>query len=321
MRLVTTLLLATTPALAGSLDDLDAVSGWGEVSWGDPAPEGLELTEDRGDIQVYDLDGGHTWGDLAVRDVRLFFDEDRLYRIEWRALGREARSSLHEAYGRSSSQGLGTKEWKGDDVWLYSERSLAGRLDRAVFEWKKLDAPDPTKGTVAWLDVKEGFRGSTWGSAPPEEGLVLVDRDEDSAYYTREGESMKVGQYPLDAVVYAYWRDQLYAVALTTRDEAAATGILEVLREEYGDGETDAENERGDALSQLQSLVGLDRTAETPSEGLVEWNGDVLSLSWEKDGETGRATVVYIHNALDAKRAEAAGEEPETEGPSAAEEL
>lgn len=88
-------------------------------------------------------------------------------------------------------------------------------------------------GNSGDLDRKKGWRELEWGSAPPTE-MVRVGGLGGMKVYRRGNDTMAVGDYEIDDLLYVYAKDQLYSVMIRTTSADAAAGLLEALGEAYG---------------------------------------------------------------------------------------
>jgi hypothetical protein len=93
---------------------------------------------------------------------------------------------------------------------------------------------DPSPGSLAHLDFKNGFRDLTFGD-PPTEEMQLVE-DGTSKYYRRPGDDRMIGNAHLHEIAYAFYHDQFSSVILQTKGIVNSRALLSVLRQAYGPG-------------------------------------------------------------------------------------
>jgi hypothetical protein len=92
---------------------------------------------------------------------------------------------------------------------------------------------EPSQGSLAYLDHKNGFRDLKFGD-PPRAEMVLKEESGDSKYYARPTDDLSIGGAHLSQLVYGFYKNRLQVVRMTTKGIVNAQALLEVLRQAYG---------------------------------------------------------------------------------------
>jgi hypothetical protein len=71
---------------------------------------------------------------------------------------------------------------------------------------------DPSPGSVAYLDFKNGFRDLKFGD-PPTENMVIVEDAGESKYYRRTGDDLTIGGARLSSLDYGFYKNRGSCVA------------------------------------------------------------------------------------------------------------
>jgi hypothetical protein len=90
---------------------------------------------------------------------------------------------------------------------------------------------------LSW--AQEEFRGIKWGiniselkDMIPEE--TIQKPGPDIKYYTRKGEENKIGDIPINKIIYAFYKDQFWAVTINFDDYSNYQSLLAGLSSKYG---------------------------------------------------------------------------------------
>ncbi|MGZ3523324.1 MAG: hypothetical protein ACXU9L_00880 [Thermodesulfobacteriota bacterium] len=123
----------------------------------------------------------------------------------------------------------------------------------------------------------DGFGGITWGTPFSEvkSDLVELRSTNDPAepsvkikiYYTKKGDSLKMGAAQLDQIEYVFWRRKFAEVRISTSGPENFNGLKQVLFERYGT---------------------VDK-----SQGAYSWDGSVTRITLRYDEPT-RTTLLSI---------------------------
>jgi hypothetical protein len=85
-----------------------------------------------------------------------------------------------------------------------------------------------------------GFRNLRWAIARstfgPLKEMKPTAGQREISEYVRENEDLKMGEARLDSIVYAFWRDQLYALAIWTRGQANYLALRKEVFNRFGVG-------------------------------------------------------------------------------------
>ena len=152
----------------------------------------------------------------------------------------------------------------------YTSHSAAGKSSPAPVE--------PSPGSLAYLDFKNGFRDLTFGDPYPQT-MRLIEDDGETKYYTRAGDDLTIGGSTVQRIVYGFYQGRFYAVLIETDGYANSRALLEVLREAYGPGT------RPNRL--------MERYA---------WHGTRVWLTYEEHPRSHEATVIYTSIPLSDER-------------------
>lgn len=140
---------------------------------------------------------------------------------------------------------------------------------------------DPSPGSLAYLDFKNGFRDVKFGD-PPTKDMVLIEDSGESKFYSRAGESYVMGQADVEHIRYGFYKHRLYAVIVRTNGYSNSRLLLEVLRQAYGPGRPN------------------------PFMNGYSWHGSLVGLSYEEHSKTHNAAIVFFSVSLaNEKEAEA----------------
>jgi hypothetical protein len=102
-------------------------------------------------------------------------------------------------------------------------------------ESTRLTPTEPSPGSLAYLDFKNGFRDLTFG-APPTSDMVLKETDGDTKYYTRPQDDLILGGAQLQRIIYGFYKDRFDWLLLETKGLGNSRAMLDVVRQTYGPG-------------------------------------------------------------------------------------
>jgi hypothetical protein len=94
---------------------------------------------------------------------------------------------------------------------------------------------EPSPGSLAYLDFKNGFRDLKFGDSPTND-MVLKEDGGDSKYYFRPRDELTIGRAHMDRLVYGFYKNRLAAVLINTKGLWNSRALLDVLRQAYGYG-------------------------------------------------------------------------------------
>jgi hypothetical protein len=94
---------------------------------------------------------------------------------------------------------------------------------------------EPSPGSLAYLDFRNGFRDLKFGD-PPAADMRLVEDHGETTYYTRPGDDLRIGNSQLNRIAYGFYRGRFYTALLSTEGLTNSRALLEVLRQAYGRG-------------------------------------------------------------------------------------
>jgi hypothetical protein len=129
-----------------------------------------------------------------------------------------------------------------------------------------------------------GFRGIEWGADLGKlSGMSIFAEDGDLKFYVRSDDRMKLGDVPLEKLIYGFYKGRFYNVMMYVSSQASFARVQEVLSRQYG--------------APYQP---------TQSEKKYFWDdGNVSVLStYDDDSNTGR--ISYIFKPIDSEMSESA---------------
>jgi hypothetical protein len=95
------------------------------------------------------------------------------------------------------------------------------------------------KGSLAYLDAKNGFRGVPFGTQRP----AVVRRlhlepftDGKGVLYRSTNEKLALGSVPLTDIRYRFLKDKFFEVTLIAHDASSSPSLLDVLEAAFGPG-------------------------------------------------------------------------------------
>jgi hypothetical protein len=94
---------------------------------------------------------------------------------------------------------------------------------------------NPSPGSLAYLDARNGFRDLTFGD-PPQQGMRVVEDHGDTKYYTRPSDDLTIGGAKIKEISYGFYKGRLYSVLIETEGLLNSRALLEVLQQAYGTG-------------------------------------------------------------------------------------
>jgi hypothetical protein len=94
---------------------------------------------------------------------------------------------------------------------------------------------EPSPGSLAYLDARNGFRDLKFGD-PPLQGMRLVEDHGDMKYYTQPSDDLTIGNAKIKEISYGFYKGRLSTVLLQTDGLINSRALLEVLRQAYGSG-------------------------------------------------------------------------------------
>jgi hypothetical protein len=94
---------------------------------------------------------------------------------------------------------------------------------------------EPSPGSLAYLDFKNGFRDLTFGD-PPTSNMVLKEEHGDDKFYTRPQDDLTLGGSQLQRIIYGFYKDRFYWLLLETKGLVNSHAMLDVIRQTYGPG-------------------------------------------------------------------------------------
>jgi hypothetical protein len=109
------------------------------------------------------------------------------------------------------------------------------RIEAQTRMTSRLDSGDPSPGSLAYLDFRNGFRDLKFSDSPPQ-GMRVVEDHGDTTYYTRPSDDLTIGDARIKEMTYGFYKGQLYSVLLQTEGLINSHALLEVLRQAYGSG-------------------------------------------------------------------------------------
>jgi hypothetical protein len=102
---------------------------------------------------------------------------------------------------------------------------------------KPTPAPvEPSPGSLAYLDFKNGFRDLKFGD-PPAADMVLKEDSGDSKFYVRPQDELGIGGATVNRIAYGFYKERLSSILIETKGLTNSRGLLDVLRQAYGIGE------------------------------------------------------------------------------------
>lgn len=88
-------------------------------------------------------------------------------------------------------------------------------------------------GAGAFQNEPDGFRDFKWGDEPSAE-LTGKIPDRDMSFYKRQSDRMEIGGARLESILYAFYKDRLYAVVLTPATQSDGAALLLALEAQFG---------------------------------------------------------------------------------------
>jgi len=89
------------------------------------------------------------------------------------------------------------------------------------------------------IDARFGFRDIKLESDLNQlksKQLLKIEDDGPKKYYKSKVEDLKLGDYHLKSVTYGFYKGQLMTINIETKGLSNSTGLLNILRESYGNG-------------------------------------------------------------------------------------
>ena len=121
------------------------------------------------------------------------------------------------------------------------------------------------------------FRGLTWGQSLQDlSGFTLIAEDGDLKFHERADERMKLGDVPLEKVVYGFHKGRFYSVMMYFTSEDNFARSKEVLSRQYGEPYQPA-----------------------PSEKKYYWDDNDLSVLLTLDDASGTGRVTYVFKPIE----------------------
>jgi hypothetical protein len=94
-------------------------------------------------------------------------------------------------------------------------------------------------GHVHYLDFKNGFRGTKFGSPSSAIPGLSLNRDQGAMkIYQKSGETLSIGDCQLDKILYHFVDDKLMGVSLFPKDTDDGKALLQVFEIAFGSGAT-----------------------------------------------------------------------------------
>jgi len=132
--------------------------------------------------------------------------------------------------------------------------------------------------SVAALDEKYGFRNvtleadiSSFNDLVPFE----VEESDGMKLFTRSNDELNIGEYDIEPIVYAFYKDKLLSILIMTKGYSNSRGVLEVLRTQYGNG--------------YQENRYIDK---------YTWSGKRAALVYSENSITNDATITLLSRSL-----------------------
>jgi hypothetical protein len=111
-------------------------------------------------------------------------------------------------------------------------RMTTGQLDMAETQRAPVD---PSPGSLAYLDFRNGFRDLKFGD-PPTQNMTVFEEGGDTKFYRRSSDDLTIGNANIKEISYGFYKGRLYSVLLQTGGLINSRALLAVLREAYGPG-------------------------------------------------------------------------------------
>ena len=104
----------------------------------------------------------------------------------------------------------------------------------SAFAQDPMYAPTPSEKN---LDTKYGFRDAKLETDLSQfSDLELVDEQGQTKFYTRASDELSVGEYAIEQIIYAFYKNKLQLISIRTKGSHNSRGLLQVLRSQYGYG-------------------------------------------------------------------------------------
>jgi hypothetical protein len=100
----------------------------------------------------------------------------------------------------------------------------------------RLPPVEPSPGSLAYLDFKNGFRDLKFHD-PPTPDMVLTEDTGDLKMYVRPNDELGIGEATAKRIDYFFYKGRLSTVHFATKGFTNSRNVLEVLRQAYGIGE------------------------------------------------------------------------------------
>jgi hypothetical protein len=114
----------------------------------------------------------------------------------------------------------------------------AAKLAATTHPAAKEPAPDQM-GHVHYLDFKNGFRGTKFGSpASSISGLTLVTDRGAMKIYQKSGDNLNIGACQLDKILYHFVDDKFMGVSLFPKDVDDGVALRDIFEIAFGNGAT-----------------------------------------------------------------------------------
>jgi hypothetical protein len=97
----------------------------------------------------------------------------------------------------------------------------------------------PSFKIYAFQNEPDGFRGIKWGTNIkdlPEMGTPTATGSDNSQFYARKDDKLKIGDADLESLSYLFYKDRFFSVFITFSSLANATAIRETSFQQYGAG-------------------------------------------------------------------------------------
>jgi hypothetical protein len=99
----------------------------------------------------------------------------------------------------------------------------------------RLTTTEPSPGSLAYLDFRNGFRDLKFGD-PPTQDMKVFEEGGETKFYRRSSDDLTIGNANIEEISYGFYKGRLYSVLLQTGGLINSRALLAVLREAYGPG-------------------------------------------------------------------------------------